>query len=204
MFSEDLRRVWTCNPSVGSWVVDDVYGDVPPARQGGAMVYDCQSQHILLFGGLAGGQSQALSRDRSILSDTWSFDPMTKRWQEMKPSGDVPETGPIVSMVYDSTLCQAILFSAEIDRTAPVRCDTWVYDCGVNEWNAVGRLHGPSSRLQGYSVVYVPGIEEVLLFGGASLDPLGGDSTSEIWAYQPTTASWTELHPEGESPPRAA
>jgi N-acetylneuraminic acid mutarotase len=74
--------------------------------------------------------------------------------------------------------------------------DTWAYDPAAQRWTDLrpgGDL--PSARSDG-SMVYDPGTDRVILFGGTS-DYAGFNDT---WAYDPVGNTWTELEPDGDSP----
>ena len=95
----------------------------PSRRRGTNMVYDEESDLIILFGGKCD--------EGAILGDTWTFDVNSNTWTNMSPA-TAPEARRWQYMTYDSKSDLVILFggftgSLSLD-------DTWTYDVDTNTW----------------------------------------------------------------------
>ncbi len=200
LFSHDLSHLWRYDYSRNAWTHIEAGGRIPSMRQAGKLIYCSADRQVLLVGGMAPDPSGSSERRVAFLNDTWSYDVSENLWSEVAPTGDSPELGPLTAMVYDSSRGRVVVFSGQPDRESTVTNDTWSYDPLQNSWTALGRPEGPLVILREYSAVYVPSVDRVLLFGGADLDDPGGASTADLWAYDPESNTWSELHPEGAMP----
>jgi hypothetical protein len=198
--AEDFKILSQYHPETNEWVSTEVGGELPSPRLGGSVFYDEDLGAVLLFGGNQIASSQGVSLGGPRLQEVWSYDAAANQWSERRVTGDLPGSGAaMTAMVYDSTRHEYLLFSGWWGADS-VPADTWVYDADGGRWKTIGHLDGPANRSFDYSVVYVPTIDRVLLFGGTSLgDPADGP-TSDVWSYDPGTHTWARLNPSGESP----
>jgi hypothetical protein len=156
------------------------------------LAYDSRSDRIILFGGFADGPD---------LQDTWAYDYETNTWTEMTPAVS-PERRFGHAMAYDAESDRVILWGAHEEGAMPMseeeKATVWAYDYETNTWTAIESTGGPSYR--GYhTMVYHPGTDRIILFGGHSLGDL--DFSDETWAYDYNSNTWTQLtpatHPSG-------
>jgi hypothetical protein len=198
--AEDFKTTWTYDPAANKWSGMQVGGELPSPRKGGSAFYDQDFGGVLLFGGNRVDSNQAVSLGGPWLQEVWSYDPAVNEWSERRVTGDLPGSDVArTAMVYDSTRHEYLLFSGCWDAESATN-DTWAYDVESGQWKTLGRLDGPANRSFDYSMVYVPTIDRILLFGGTNLgDPAAGP-TSDVWSYDPGTHNWTRLNPSGESP----
>ncbi len=161
-------------------------------RFGFGLAYDSQSDRTILFGGDA---------EDLWLNDTWAYDYETNTWTEMSPEVSPPDRA-YHAMAYDAESDRIILWGAsEVGRTPmseEEKATIWVYDYDANTWTAIESAGGPSYR-GGHTMVYHPGTDRIILFGGyAQGDVYFSDET---WAYDYNTNTWTQLtpasHPSG-------
>ena len=161
-------------------------------RFGFGLVYDSQSDRTILFGGGAEGTK---------LDDTWAYDYETNTWTEMSPDVSPPRR-EYHAMAYDTESDRIILWGAsEVGKTAmseEERATVWAYDYETDTWTAIESTGGPSYR-GGHTMVYHPGTDRIILFGGYHTGEL--DFSDETWAYDYNTNTWTQLapasHPSG-------
>lgn len=151
----------------------------PPITGFGAMTYDPNSRHIVLFGGeaLPPGDSPL-----PVLSDeVWQFDGMD--WMKLDVRGPSPRK--YHQMVYDSARERFVVFGG---FTGKLRNETWeLREAG---WRQVESPEAPSPR-KGFGLTYDPIGRRTLLFGGSP----GGD---ELWSFD--GAKWSRVMPL-HSPP---
>ncbi len=152
------------------------------------MVYVASLAQVVLFGGCDGA---------TAYDDTWAYEPATNIWTELHPAGDVPCARTCHTMVYDPDSEKVILFGG-VDRANTTLNDLWAYDPSANTWT---ELHPtgdvPCARL-GHSMVYNPGSGKIILFGGMNQ---AMNTLNDLWAYDPAANTWSELPAAGDVPP---
>jgi N-acetylneuraminic acid mutarotase len=153
--------------------------EVPVGLLGAEMVYDAESDRMVMFGGL--DTESFLTRN-----DTWTYDFESNTWTKMEPTVS-PLGRNFPAMAYHERSDRVILFGGY-----PVRKDTWAYDLNTNTWEEMEPAEMPSSRLY-CDMVYYPVSGGIVLFGGArsgSESPL-----DDTWVYLYETGTWSELAP---------
>ena len=164
----------------------------PPFRFWYDLAYDSQSDRIILFGGNGDGPD---------LQDTWAYDYETNTWTEMTPAAS-PKGRWGHAMAYDAESDRVILWGANEIEAKPMseeeKATVWAYDYESNTWTAIRSTGGPSYR-SFHTMVYHPGTDRIILFGGHSLRDV--NFSDETWAYDYNTNTWTQLtpanHPSG-------
>jgi hypothetical protein len=148
-----------------------------------ALAYDSQSDRTIVHGG-----------DQED-DETWAYDYKTNTWTEMTPALS-PEGRSGHAMAYDAESDRIIMWGAsevgEIPMSEEEKATIWAYDYDTNTWEAIESKGGPSFR-HGHTMVYHPGTDRIILFGGHSQ----GDVyfSDETWAYDYNSNTWTQLHP---------
>lgn len=158
----------------------------PPEKGAIDLVYDTESDRVILFGGNYGAD------------DTWAYDYNTNTWTEMaKGPGD--HLG--YRMAYDSESDRCILFGGMGYPSLSLFNDTWAYDFNSDTWTEMQPSTSPSARNY-HAMAYDTQADRVILFGGSEWDETMSDKAlSDTWAYDFNTNTWQELeHSEGEYP----
>jgi hypothetical protein len=119
-----LSDVWAYDFNHDSWTASDT-GSGPSARLYTAVAYDPRSGRVVLFAGMTPSDDRALN-------DTWSYDPATNRWTELRPHTSPPARGRH-AMAFDSESGHIVMFSGGEDPLSYQR-DTWIFDPGTNNW----------------------------------------------------------------------
>ena len=192
-------------------------GPSPGRRTGQAMVYDTESEKVVMFGGgeltvvfETGGVAQALG-------DTWTYDPAQNLWTEQE-SASLPPPRVWPTMVYDSESDRVVLFGgAELGTGATLSSgnfipetwlgvygDTWIYDTNTGTWTEMHPPVSPPARAQAV-MWYDPDADLVFLYGGTSrvanrplsAEMFGGE---ELWAYDLDTDAWTLYQVDSPNP----
>jgi N-acetylneuraminic acid mutarotase len=158
----------------------------PSARFAIDLVYDSESDRVILFGGGHG------------LSDTWAYDHNTNTWTEMS-KGPREKSG--YRMAYDSESDRCILFGGRGFDSQLLYNDTWAYDFNSDTWTKMQPSISPSARYFS-AMAYNTQVDRVILFGGSEWDEKMIDrGLSDTWAYDFNTDTWQELDPgDGDYP----
>jgi cysteine-rich repeat protein len=164
-YSAVLGDTWEWNGT--SWTVRSP-AHQPPARGGGAMVYDSAHKRIVLFGGRGGG---------GTYDDTWIWD--GNDWTQLDVS---PHPAPRAQFVmgYDPKRNVVVLaggeayFAGESDAYPG---DTWELD--GDTWAPRGA--SPASLDNGSSMAWDPVGQRLITYGGKT--GVVADATPTMWAY---------------------
>jgi len=172
----------------------DTWTDMKPAEApfgilGARMVYDSESDKILLFGGL----STENFLDES--TDIWAYDYESNTWTNMQPAGDPPLGENYFAMSYDSGADRVIAWRCAVGKA---ECKIRVYDYNANVWEERETEPSPTIHVYG-TMVYDPKTGLNILFGGDSLIGI----TNETWGYDYESNSWSLLSALNPPGPRA-
>jgi N-acetylneuraminic acid mutarotase len=150
--------------------------NAPMGRAFAGMVYDSESDRIILFGGIAPDFGPR------YYNETWSYDLNTNTWLKMNPEVS-PSARWYFAMAYLPSLDRVVLFGG--DSPDGTQNDTWLYDYNSDNWEMVEVSEAPSPRQA--CGVYVASLDRMIIFGGA------GDLT---WMFDHETNTWIELKPD--------
>jgi hypothetical protein len=152
----------------------------PGVRICALMVYDSESDKILIFGGFDGsGMSEEL----------WAFDYETKKWTNKTPSsGPLGRCGQ--GFIYDSKRDLCIMFGG-VGNDEKYYNDTWKYDYNSNTWTELFPVDSPSPRCKG-GIAYDSKSDRIIWFGGYGPDK---ELLDETWAYNYKENTWLKMTP---------
>ena len=139
------------------------------------MVYDAESDRLILFGGLTSGFV--------LLRQTWAYDLNTNTWVNMNPTPS-PSAAANANPVYDAGSDRMIHFGG-ITRYTELG-ETWAYDLNANQWTNLTPSSAPSPRSV-TAMAYDAASDRVVLFGGS----VGSDET---WAFDFHANTWAKLN----------
>ncbi len=183
--SSYMGDAWSYDATNGSWSPLAATGTTPHARYGHSLVYDSDSKKMLLFGGYDGSVQYA---------DTWSYDPATNVWTELKPSGALPPARDSQALAYDPASKVFVLFGGW--STTSMFDDTWAYDPAANVWTPLKPVSGEPAARALHRMVYDESIEKFVMFGGGTSTATFNDA----WLFDLATDTWTPLGASGTSP----
>jgi CubicO group peptidase (beta-lactamase class C family) len=177
--ADTLDDTWAWDVQTQSWA--EMHPTVHPAgRMAGEMVYDAESDRVILFGGT--------DATHQALGDVWAYDFNTDSWEQVA-SG--PRARWMPSMVYDSESGRVVVFGG-VDQpqciygTPELFRDTWSYDYNTDTWTeAVSEVH--PALPDGLQFAYSSAADRLFLMG--SFDPSGGPRT---WTYDQNANTWAE------------
>ncbi|MHA2025128.1 MAG: Kelch repeat-containing protein [Candidatus Thorarchaeota archaeon] len=157
-----------------------------PTRGNMGMVYDNESDQIVIFGGWNNTPGE------DPYDSTWSYDYNSDWYTELSPAVSPPGRAE-PGLTYDSNRDQIILFGGEDTfDTANILNDTWLFDVNTNTWTEVFPTTAPSDG-RGHTMAFDSESDRVIFFGGYQ----GGESlpVDETWAYNPGTNVWQMMSP---------
>jgi N-acetylneuraminic acid mutarotase len=171
----------------------------PPGIFGQGMVYDKESDRIIMFGGAAFGPKRDVD---TIFSDTWAYDYNTNIWTKMNPKIS-PSARIYFAMTYDDSNDKVILWGGrKIDPITDNRI--WIYDFNTDTWESKENIGGPEKPLAYPSMVFRKKTKDIILFGGAKIESkFKGTLTNETWSYNLKQNKWELLLPKISPPPIA-
>jgi len=182
--AEPASETWTYDYNTDTWTNMEPT-EAPHGLNGTRMVYDAESDRMILFGGL--DAESIPTGDFRFLNDTWAYDLDANTWTKMAPDSSPPGRNWF-AMAYDPGSDRVILFGG--GWPGQRFDDLWAYDYNTDTWEALNPSEMPADR--SYSnLVYAVGSERMMLFGGANA--AGEVPLSDMWVYHLDTNTWTEL-----------
>jgi cysteine-rich repeat protein len=177
-------QTWTFDGGV--WAQLRVAG--PSARGRATMVYDANRKVIVLFG----GRSLA-----TLFDETWEWN--GREWKNVTPTGQRPSPREYFALAYDAARKRVVLFggNSSIDNSTPPLDDTWEWN--GTTWTNVSPATGNPDRRSGHAMVYDPGRNRIVMFGGCtSAFCVSGTELSDTWEWNGT--AWSNVTPTAGSP----
>ena len=165
-----LNDTWEYDPDADTWTKLDPSSPVPAARIGHTMVYDSARQKVVLFGGqLIGG----------VNNDTWEYDPVTRTWTRIYPSGAAPSARDGHAMIYDEANHRVVLFGG---RGTGFVNDCWAYNPAMQTWTELHPSGTPPAARAGGAAAYDPVGHRLIVFGGSTSS---GEYLDDTWELLP-------------------
>jgi WD40 repeat protein len=181
---------WVFDAAAGTWT--DVTPDIsPPPRIQPVMVYDTQSDRIVLFGGHT-------KVNGDVLGDTWVYDTNTNSWRESQPQVTPPARSDSAAW-YDSKADITFVFGGSTDRSSypPLPWmalggeELWGYDLETDTWTLFRVDPNPGYTVSVYLVaVFDAESGEAILNGTDGFDE---DRRFQGWRE----GMWTYRHDGG-------
>ncbi|MEM4308836.1 MAG: kelch repeat-containing protein [Thermoplasmata archaeon] len=166
-------ETWVYNHSSNRWTL--MFSDpAPSARTYMGLVYDPDTELIVLFGGYGATTG---------LNDTWVYDITTNTWTSRVNSGaPSPRNGH--GMVYDTVNKKVLVFGGYNTSGSTYNNETWVYDVNTNVWTKQNPAVAPLARAY-FASAYGNG--QFFIFGGES----NSGYLNDTWAYSLSTNTWS-------------
>lgn len=185
---------WAFDPEGASWEHQSP-AISPSGRCGQRMVYDQESDRVILFGGFG-----CTAVDDPVQSDTWAYDYESDEWEEMNPSLS-PPARMYHAMDYDPSTDETVLWGGRVDDAA-----VWSYDYESDHWTRHEPVGGPSGIRSYHTMTYEPTLDRFLVFGGLELDaPLSfeGSLQRDTWLLDIDQGLWQKVEAIQSPTPRS-
>ena len=171
---EPGSETWTYDFDTDTWTNMEPV-EAPYGLRGTRMVYDVESDRIILFGGWVVGNSTA----GGAFNETWTYDYNTNTWTKMEPEVSPPGRN-YHAMAYDDESDRVILWGG--DGPVPVDVSSvWAYDYNTDTWEELESSGAPSPIAYG-AMVYTTAADRIILYAGL-----------EFWSFDYNTNTWTQL-----------
>lgn len=188
-----VPSVWSFDPRSKTWRYVSTYA--PKGAIDGA-AFDVAAGRVIVH------VSWLFYTNGQYVTQTWSFDPLTGAWENLKPKVSPPKGlcgCGAEQMVYDDKAGKVIMFGGFNLNIGQETNDTWVYDYPSNLWTKMPRPADESqlpSPRNSNGLTYDSRADRIILFGGGGIF---GPAT-DTWAYDYNTNTWTNLQPAGVTP----
>ena len=189
------QLTYVYNYSTNEWISISPYYFKPRARELHSMVFDPVNDMIILFGGWNGPYSYP---GNEIYHDTWTYNMSTNIWTNMNPA-QAPSRRFGQSMCCIQSTGLVVLYGGQTDYFTALG-ETWTYNLTTNIWARQEPKVSPPPRMGAVMATDLSG-ETILLFGGFVWE--GGNPTylNDLWSYDLSSDTWTELEvPYGPAP----
>jgi len=208
----NFNDYWKNTGVIGTTGVDwsnlNISGNKPTARFGHTVLYDSVSNRMMLFGG-AIGFPDPCTNDYWVLQQANAAGG-SPSWVSVTPSETAPAARTNYGAAYDAGTNSLILFGG-FDCTSTYFNDVWVLNnansmSGTQVWTQLSPTGTPPSPREVSSVVYDPGSNALIVFGGdADFFMTTGTPFGDIWILSNAngtggTPEWTELTPTNVGP----
>ena len=166
-----LTQTWAYDFNTDTW---SRLADVPGGRIGARIVYDSESDKVILFGGFT-------LKYNIYYDDTWAYDYNSNTWTLMQ-SGSFPQGQNYQCMAYDPKADRIVNWGGD-------NANLWTYDYNTDTWKQQmpNKISPTASYYCGFT--YDEKAELFILYGGSDV---GSDET---WTYDLASNTWQKLEP---------
>ncbi len=166
-----LDDTWTYDYETNTWA-NRAPSANPPARFDHRMVYDSESDKVILVGGIGLGGN--------VLDDVWAYDYTSNTWTER---ASLPSDLCSQGLAYDNGMDRVILFGGtrDFDETN-LSDETWIYDFNTDTWEQLTPSPHPPGTCRAY-MTYDDRAQRSILFGGRGTSP-SPVHFEETWAFR--------------------
>lgn len=182
IISDDFSRLetWAYDANSDTWTR---LADGPRAMVGQRIVYDSESDRIIMFGGFD------FSRFK-LVDEVWVYDYNSDEWINMPQSHVHPQARNFHGMVYDSKADRVVVWGDwQRNYTAATDESVWTYDFNTNAWQEFKhKKDGPAVR-DYITLAYDEKADKIIMYGGYDY---GNDET---WIYDLNTHMWQQMQP---------
>jgi N-acetylneuraminic acid mutarotase len=182
--SVDMLDTWEYSGATNAWTRHDTVS-APPARGGGAMVYDSTRARFVLFG----GGPLAQSSSHGTFADTWEYDNAVSTWTR-RTTTTSPPARTAHAMAYDEARQRVVLFGGTGNGPSNLG-DVWEFD--GTQWTATNPAVAPPGRA-GLAMAYDSADHSIWVAGGLSYSASGQFTPEydDLWRYR-SADGWMQM-----------
>lgn len=171
-------QTWAYDANQNTWLQ---LADGPKVMLGQRIVYDSESDRVILFGGFG----PPWTYGQGIFDETWAYDYDTDAWTEMKPKVHPPGRN-YQGMTYDSRADRVVMWGKVYFH--PNKDVVWTYDFNTNTWQSFPYTNGPALR-DYIDLAYDARADRIIMYGGYDY------GSNETWVYNLNTHVWRQMQP---------
>ncbi len=172
--------LWAYSLASRSWQQLAPSGAAPAPRFGHTVIFDPVRRRLVLFGGQA----------RGFFSDVWAYDVAANSWTQLAQEQAGPSRRYGHSAIYDAPRNRMVISHGFTD--AGRFDDTWAFDLTANSWRNLAPAGIKPLRRCLHHAVYDNTNQTMLLFGGCA-SGFGPCPLGDLWSFDLTNSSWTEI-----------
>jgi hypothetical protein len=181
VFTDDWSalQTWAYDDNSDTWTQ---LADGPQVMVGQRIVYDSESDRIIMFGGFT-------MTDFRFVDETWAYNYNTNTWTNMQPRIH-PSGRNYVGMVYDSRADRIVMWGDWNKNYNPsLDSSVWTYDYNTNTWQEFKhKKDGPAVR-DYQTLAYDEKADKIIMYGGYEY------GNNETWIYDLNTNIWQQMQP---------
>ena len=180
-------------------------GILPIVRHCFSAVYDPTTNQMIIFG----GRNDSIG---PVHNDVWRLSNANglgaSSWASIVPNGSLPQQRWQHEAVYDQANDRMIGFGGAAGSSSPCLNDVWVLinasgQNGIPTWQNLSTSGGPPANRFGFSAVYDPITNILIIYGGSNCFSAG--TYNDVWLLSNAnglggTPIWTNLNPSGTGP----
>jgi hypothetical protein len=154
----------------------------PPARGYHGIVYDPESDRILLWGGT--------TMPGVVDPRVWAYDYNTNTWTTQEAPSEVPEQRTGLGLFYHPPSGRMVAYGGLTEDDGQlVEGTMWAYDDADNAWQAIESSKNPGKRAF-FLLAYATSVDKAILFGGEVTCKTADDISDETWVFSPAAHEW--------------
>ncbi len=185
---QNYDEVWAFDLATNTWELLEATGTKPPARNAAAAGYDPDGNRLLVFG----GNTSSSGLRYQAVDDTWAFDLTARTWERIdgdpKPPARIFPGGAVLDGKF-------YVYGGTADFFGPILGDLWALDVATDAWAQVETEEAPDAPRTRFAAQLLadPDRGRLLVLMGHDDTDLG--NSNDVYAYDPATGAWRELHP---------
>ena len=185
-----INQTWAFDYNTNTWT-NMTIASHPVGRSAHQMVYDTESDRVIMFGGAARVYSVALDpTGKTMGQGTWAYDYNTNTWENISVNIN-PEVRYGHAMGYDSESDKTIMFGGYYYlNTKGLADETWSFDYNTATWTKLT----PDGDLErrGHQMAYDSTNDKIILFGGVDPDQQF-TLLQEVWIFDYNANTWEQI-----------
>ena len=183
---KDYGDTWAYDYNSNTWT-NMMPENSPSNRAFHQMVYDAESDRVLLWGGFPN-----LENDTSM----WVYDYNSNTWESFEAVNGPDTHFERFGMIYHPASDRTILYSGFLEdfdnrEEQFLEPATWSYDFNNNTWEQIRTEENPGPRMW-YSMAYDEAADQIILFGGEQTAKYEVDLTNAVWIFDFETMKWRD------------